>query len=131
MMQESGGSYKRKGEKESFSDRASTNEPKSPVDAGKIEAVVQNQISRIRNELVCAVTLPFLALLGIGSSPTLYALAFGSVASYVMDLLESLEVSLFFCKTDTIIVNDYFTGNYGYICFNDVCTYWNINLCFS
>jgi hypothetical protein len=97
MMEESStlGPARRKPEKESTSEKSnpSENTTSRPVEAEKIENVLFTQSTKIRNELLYASILPFFAILGVGSSPTLYACAFGGVASYVMDLLESLEVN--------------------------------------
>lgn len=58
------------------------------------KAVVQ-QISVIRHDLILASVIPFLALLSIGGSPGLFTIAFGCIGCYILDLLETVEVSIF------------------------------------
>jgi hypothetical protein len=55
---------------------------------------VKQQIGRLRNELLLLISVPFLFLISFAGNGAVYCLAFGGIACYVLDILESVEVSI-------------------------------------
>lgn len=57
------------------------------------EQFIRKQIKNLRNELSLLISIPFLLLVGYGGRPAILTLAFGSLACYILDVLEAIEVS--------------------------------------
>lgn len=60
------------------------------------EKKLQIQISSLRRDLMIAISVPFILLLWISGTGGLFCLTFGGLVCYVLDLVESVEVSDFF-----------------------------------
>jgi hypothetical protein len=56
------------------------------------EHFINSQIKKLRTELTVLISIPFFVLLLFGGNAALLVLTFGSIACYIMDLLEAVEV---------------------------------------
>lgn len=62
-------------------------------DTLEYDQLMQLQANQLRRDLTYACAVPMLLLVSIGGKPALLTLSFGGVATYLLDLLESVEVS--------------------------------------
>lgn len=58
------------------------------------DRIMHTQASQIRSDLSYACVVPAILLISMGGKPGLLCLSFGGVATYLLDLLESVEVSV-------------------------------------
>lgn len=56
------------------------------------ERIMHLQASQLRSDLSYACIIPAILLISIGGKPGLLSLSFGGAATYLLDLLESIEV---------------------------------------
>lgn len=84
-------------------------EQKTRNDILEYERIMNLQASQIRSDLSYACIIPAILLVSIAGKPGLISLSFGGAATYLLDLLESVEVNyigilrLFICITVTDI----------------------------
>jgi hypothetical protein len=57
------------------------------------DRLMKLQADQIRRDLTYASILPAIVLISISGNPGLFTLCFGGIATYILDLLESVEVS--------------------------------------
>lgn len=70
----------------------SSTQTATPSSDMSAEMFMKEQVRQIRNELNILVVVPFLLLLTYGGRASIFVLAFGSIACYILDILESIEV---------------------------------------
>lgn len=68
-------------------------EQKTRNDIMEYERIMKLQASQIRSDLSYACIIPAILLISIAGKPGLISLSFGGVATYLLDLLESVEVN--------------------------------------
>lgn len=95
------------------------------------ESFVKGQIRRLRNDLALLMSIPFLFALSFGGNSAIFVFAFGGIACYILDILESVEVRLislpvFFSSSSHLL------SLLGYNYCNDINFNWLsriLNLC--